>query len=77
MDVTNPPETAMLFVSFDSSYALSSHCLFCFSFYFFAGMVTWEESMPTFQEEWHEVLKDPGGGKNTHSVLEGLVPRPM
>ena len=52
MDVTKPSETVMLFVSFASSYDLSFRCLFFFSFYFFSGMVTWEESMPTAGEEF-------------------------
>ena len=34
VNVKNPSENMILFVSFDSWYALYSHCIFCFSFPF-------------------------------------------
>ena len=69
--VTNPSETMILFVSLDSSYALYPCYLFCFSL-FLAGTLFWEEAMLTTGEGRHGNLKKPGGGKNMHSVLEGL-----
>ena len=45
---------------------------FVYHFYFFAGVVIWEESVLTDGEALFEGLNNPGGGKNTHSVLEGL-----
>ena len=76
VNFTNPSETVMLFVSSDSSYFLSSHCPF-FQFYLFSGMVTWEDYISTARGEWLEGFKNSGGGNNMHSVLKGLVLRPI
>ena len=40
-------------------------------------MVTFEDSISTTGEEQLEGLNNPGGGKNMHSVLEGLGLQPM
>ena len=47
VNVKNPSETVILFVSFASSYDVSTRCLLCLLLSFFASMETLEELMLT------------------------------
>ena len=77
--VTNPSQTTISFVSRRSSYSVSA--LLCLDSYdsrlvFSLGTNKLLLLIPLSADIMHFRLKNPGGGKKTHSVLEAFFPLP-